>query len=32
LAFSVKVMANCPMGDGTFKRALLKTKSSGPGY
>jgi hypothetical protein len=25
LAFAVKVMANCPMGDGTFKRALCLT-------
>lgn len=29
LAFSVKVMANCPMRDGTFKRALCLTWTPG---
>jgi hypothetical protein len=29
LAFSVKVMANCPMGDGTFKRALCLSWTPG---
>lgn len=29
LAFSVKVMANCPMGDGTFKRVLCLTWTPG---
>jgi hypothetical protein len=29
LAFSVKVMANCPMGNGTFKRALCLTWTPG---
>jgi hypothetical protein len=29
LAFSIKVMANCPMRDGTFKRALCLTWTPG---
>jgi hypothetical protein len=29
LAFSVKVVASCPMGDGTFKRALCLTWTPG---